>query len=75
MPLYAVALVLLSAGLHAGWNAVVRSQRDTDSFLRISLIIGGVGLLPAFAGEIIGPAILPIAGPWIILTSIFLAIY
>ena len=75
MPLYAVALVLLSAGLHAGWNAVVRSQRDTDSFLRISLIIGAVGLLPAFAGEIIGPAILPIAGPWIILTSIFLAIY
>lgn len=45
MSLQVMLLVLLSAFLHASWNAVVKSSRD--KFLDIVLVTGGSGLLSA----------------------------
>ncbi len=39
----ALLLVLLAAVLHAGWNYLAKSARDTDAFLWWALLVGAIG--------------------------------
>ena len=54
MPTVAVAIVLMSACVHAGWNLLVRSNRSAYTFLRATVVIGAVGLVPALCAELLG---------------------
>lgn len=42
----AVALVLVSAALHAGWNTLVADARDTHATTAVALVAGVVALAP-----------------------------
>lgn len=49
----AFALVVLSACMHAGWNLIAHRERGAPSLLlRIPLLVGACGLLPAVAAEL-----------------------
>lgn len=71
----ALLLVLLSAGLHAGWNLLVRGQRESDLLLRISTVTTVLGLGPVLLAELSGPALLPITWRYFPLAGVFLAVY
>jgi drug/metabolite transporter (DMT)-like permease len=43
MPLFALALVLLAAILHAGWNYLAKSAHDASAFLWWAILIGATG--------------------------------
>ncbi len=43
MPAAALALVLLAALLHAGWNYLAKSAHDTNVFLWWAILIGAIG--------------------------------
>jgi drug/metabolite transporter (DMT)-like permease len=45
----ALGLLLLAAGLHAGWNVLVKRAADRPATLWWALIIAGATLMPAFA--------------------------
>lgn len=66
------ALVLLSAGMHAVWNSLVKSSRDPLTELALSNVVaGGAGLaLLAFAGFPGWPSV-----PYLALTVVFEALY
>jgi drug/metabolite transporter (DMT)-like permease len=59
MPGYVVAAVLLAALLHASWNALVKSGRDT--FLTTVLVATGAGLMACLALPFVDP---PLAASW-----------
>ncbi len=59
MPGYVVAAVLLAALLHASWNALVKSGRDT--FLTTVLVAAGAGLVSCLALPF---ADAPLAASW-----------
>jgi drug/metabolite transporter (DMT)-like permease len=75
MSLFVVALVLLSAVTHAGWNLLARRHSANDIFLRILLIIALVGLGPTVLGEFSAQPVASVV--WMILpiSGIFQAIY
>ena len=75
MPPLVIALVLISAVMHAGWNLLVRRKRATDVFLRISLVITVFGLLPALALEFLSTPILPIIWTIVPAAAVCQAIY
>lgn len=75
MPPLAIALVLISAVMHAGWNLLVRHQRTTDIFLRISLAIAAFGLGPVLLAEFIDRPILPMIWSLVTLAAVFQAVY
>jgi drug/metabolite transporter (DMT)-like permease len=59
MPGYVVAAVLLAALLHASWNALVKSGRDT--FLTTVLVAAGAGVVACVALPFVDP---PLAASW-----------
>jgi uncharacterized membrane protein len=71
----ALTLVLLSAGLHASWNLMVRGERDSDIFLRIPAVIAILGLGPALLAEMGRIALLPTIWRYFPVGGIFQAIY
>lgn len=76
MTLFPILLIGMSSIMHAGWNLLAHSQRaDGVLFLRVTLITGLLGLIPAVLLELQGPAFaLPV---WLLLavTGIFQALY
>jgi drug/metabolite transporter (DMT)-like permease len=75
MSIFALALVLISASMHAGWNLLVRDQRAINMFMCIT-IVATVLLVPLLlAAEALAPPVLS-AVPWnLFFGGIFLAIY
>ena len=56
MTLLPILLIGISAFMHAGWNLLAHSQRsDGVLFLRISLLTGLIGFVPALLAELRGP--------------------
>jgi len=60
---FAIALVLLSTGFHAGWNLLGKGRADTAAFFdRMLAGIAVIGFLPALAAELVWkPMTLPAA--------------
>jgi drug/metabolite transporter (DMT)-like permease len=54
MSILAVTLIFISTFMHAGWNLMLGSQRDSYISLRILLVITAVGLGPALVVEFLG---------------------
>jgi len=71
----ALILALSSAGLHAGWNLLVRGERDSDFFLRIPAVIAVLGLGPALLAEAGGAGILATGWRYIPIAGTFQAVY
>ncbi|MBW4490620.1 MAG: EamA family transporter [Trichocoleus desertorum ATA4-8-CV12] len=71
----AISLVLTSAVIHATWNLLAHSKKaDGLVFLRLSLLTGLVGLLPALFAEYKSAFPLTVWG-LLILTGLFEAVY
>lgn len=62
-----IGLLLASALIHAGWNALVRSGKDRLWSISIISLVGGIAAIP-FA-MILGPPALP-SWPYILLSSL-----
>lgn len=75
MPLTAIILVIISTFIHAGWNFVVRSQQQSYTFLRMTLIISVVGLGPALLGEWWGTPFPAQVWWYLLVAGIFQALY
>jgi len=75
MPPFAIALVLVSTFLHAGWNLLVGAQRTSYTMLRVVVTIAVVGIGPALIAEWWGPALPRQIWGYVILTGISLAVY
>ena len=46
MTLTAIALVVISAFIHAGWNMLVKSRQASAAFLMAAMAVGAISLLP-----------------------------
>lgn len=76
MTLLPILLIGLSSIMHAGWNLLAHSQRaDGALFLRVTLITGLVGLIPAVVMELQGPAFAMQVWLLLAITGIFQALY
>lgn len=75
MPSFAIALVLVSTFLHAGWNLLLRSRRDDYTILRASIVIVAVGLGPSLLAEFLGTRFPPLVWACVVTTGIFEAFY
>jgi drug/metabolite transporter (DMT)-like permease len=47
MPIEAIALVLLAAGFHAGWNLLLHDTPDREAAMAVAGVASGLVLLPA----------------------------
>jgi drug/metabolite transporter (DMT)-like permease len=75
MSLFAIILVLISTFIHAGWNMLIRSQQNSYTFLRITIVITLVGIGPALLAEFGETPFPPQVWFYLILAGIFQAIY
>lgn len=75
MALLTLALVFLSAIIHASWNLVVRSRGANQMLLRVPLLIALFGLGPALWMEWRGAHFSLFVWGMLILTSIFQGFY
>jgi len=75
MPPFVVALVLLSAVTHAGWNLVARRYRANDIFLRILVVISIIGGPAAIFLEFTSQPLLPAVWTIVPISAVFQAIY
>ncbi|MEH2065814.1 MAG: EamA family transporter [Nostoc sp.] len=72
----AIALVLLSAAIHATWNLLAHSQKVNGAmFLRVSLIIGLFGFIPVVMGELRGDGFPLSVWGWALLTGFLQCFY
>lgn len=72
MPLEVMAVVLLSALLHAGWNALVRASRDR--FLASLHVVGGAGAIAALLLPGL-PLPAPASWPWLLASALIHVLY
>ena len=74
MPTLALVLVLASAVVHAGWNAVLKRQPDPEAaaVLLVGLAAGMSAILGAVTGELLPPAA---AWGWIVASGAIEAVY
>lgn len=72
---FALALVLVSAAMHASWNLLVRDQRAINMFLCISVVAITLLLPPLLLAEWVGPPVLTAVTGNLALGGAFLAIY
>ncbi|MBI5650466.1 MAG: EamA family transporter [Chloroflexi bacterium] len=75
MSLLVIILALVSAITHASWNMLVRHQRGTDTFTKMSLVIAGIGMPLALIGEFFEQPVLSLTWVWFGLGGIGLALY
>ena len=75
MPSFVVALVLVSAGMHATWNLLARQVRSNDLFLRILIVTAAIGLPLALAAEFAAPPVLPVVWTILPVSAVFQAVY
>jgi drug/metabolite transporter (DMT)-like permease len=75
MSLFSIALVLISAAMHASWNLLVRNQRAVNMFVSIT-IVSAILLLPIMlAAEVFTEPVLSVV-PWnLLLGGAALAVY
>ena len=71
----AVLLILISSITHAGWNLILRSQRTTYTILRITGLVGIMGLGPALALEAWGQPFPTVIWGYLLITALFQAGY
>lgn len=75
MPLSALSLVLLSALIHAGWNALAKQAADKFSFIWLAFLINAVWQIPyvvyCFAAAILDWS----AWPWFLATTLTHSLY
>lgn len=75
MSLFSIALVLISAAMHAGWNLLVRDQRGVNMFISIT-IVSAVLLLPLMlAAEFLASPVLLAVPLNLLAGGAFLSIY
>ena len=72
MPLDVLLVVLLSAWLHAGWNALVRSA--TDKYLSTLLIVWGAGAIALLLLPLL-PAPAPRSWPYLAASALIHVVY
>lgn len=72
MALDVMAVVLLSALLHAGWNALVRAS--TDKFLASLHVVGGAGAIAALLLPGL-PLPAPASWPWLLASALIHVVY
>ncbi len=75
MPPFAIILVVISSFIHAGWNLVLGSQRESYTLFRINLVVTAVGLGPALAAEFWGFHFPTGVWGYIVLAGIFQTCY
>ncbi len=73
MSLTALALILLSAGFHAAWNALVKVSRDKQAFMWLIHLPSLVVVLPFFLAS--EPALIPPIGWAMIMASAVIHIF
>lgn len=72
----AVVLLIISAGLHAGWNLITKRNHPTASFFLVANTVGGLLLVPVVALH--GKALpdIPASVWWLLaVTGCFMALY
>lgn len=74
MPLVSLALVVLSAAMHAGWNMLVREQRRGDMLLRMAALTAVLGLGPALAADALAAPVLTVSWAYILAGGVCLAL-
>jgi drug/metabolite transporter (DMT)-like permease len=72
MPLFALALLLASAALHAGWNLLVKSAGEKRVFAWLALIVGPVCFAPFVVS---GVAVPGQVWPYVIARALFELMY
>lgn len=76
MSFLAIALVLLSATIHATWNLLAHSQKLSGTLLlRFHWLTGLVGLIPILLGELKGNPLPPAAWGLVVLTGLLQSFY
>jgi drug/metabolite transporter (DMT)-like permease len=76
MPTLSLALIAVSAFLHAGWNLLAHRRRsDGALFLRVTLVTGLAGLVPALIAELQGPRFPPEVWGLLAITGLFQSLY
>ncbi|MDE0026848.1 MAG: hypothetical protein OXP69_20750 [Spirochaetaceae bacterium] len=76
MPPLAVSMVLFSTLLHASWNLLAKQGSGTpDLFPRVLLALVVPGVLIGLLGEWRATAVLPVVGPFLLVTGAFQAAY
>ncbi len=75
MPLYALLLVLLSALIHASWNALAKRSRDKFSFIWIAFLFNAVWQLPFVIACFANGSLHIAAWPWYLATTAAHAAY
>lgn len=69
LPAATIIAVLVSAILHAGWNAIIKKSGDAEA-AAIVIVAGGC-TVSALLAVLVGPAELPVASlPWVALTGV-----
>lgn len=75
MPLFSLALVLISASMHAAWNLLVRDQRALNMFMCITVVSLTLFLTPLLFLEWIQLPVLTVVPLQILFGGFFLSIY
>lgn len=75
MPGSALALVLVAAVLHAGWNALAKRGRDQFCFLWLAASLASVAFLPATLLPLVRHGLPAAAVPYVVATSLLHALY
>ena len=72
MPLSALALLLVAAVLHAGWNLLVKSAAEKQIFIWLAWVVGSVCYTPLLA---LTPALPRAAWPYVLAAGLAQAAY
>jgi drug/metabolite transporter (DMT)-like permease len=72
---FVVALVLLSAVMHASWNLLARRYRTGEIFLHILLVIASVGVPTAVVLELSAEPVFSIVWRILLISAVFQAVY
>jgi hypothetical protein len=75
MNIIAFVLVVLSAGMHAYWNFLLKKSKDTRVFIWLFLVISTLIFFPIFAYEITQTEISVIGWCCILTTGLIHALY
>jgi drug/metabolite transporter (DMT)-like permease len=75
MPPLALALIVVSTFMHAGWNLLARGQRSSPVLLHMLVLTGLVGVGPTLAGEQFASPVFAAAGGHLVLAGFFQGLY
>src|SRR5262249_54071595 len=75
MSIFVIALVLLSALMHASWNLLARRWGSNDFFLRVLVVITVIGLPLAVIAEFSATPVWPVIWTIVPISGVFQAIF